>query len=234
MKKPEEVKVSPRRQLYEAKFDNYKTNKELKDVKQIKREALKKEDFDRHTKNEHSPSKQTYRYSQKKPKKSATLYTEEDEMLLLSPEIVQEEKRQRDLGRRQASKGDDFQKLGVGNEDKMLYFLLKWIFNAIKIETTEDDPVLKGHPYVRKIDLVKQLQKNADLVSTLGFNHVKDVKELVKLAPCKKENSFIWDEFCDFFFLKEKVMSARLDTSAHWWRKIDAPEEEGEKNPEAP
>ena len=33
VKKPEEVKVSPRRQLYEAKFDNYKTNKELKDVK---------------------------------------------------------------------------------------------------------------------------------------------------------------------------------------------------------
>lgn len=156
-KKSQEARVSPRRQLYEAKFDNYKSNRELKDVKNTKREALKKEDFDKYTKNENSPSKQTYRYSQKKGKAKSTVYTEDDEKLLISPEKVHEERKQRELSKRQAGQVDEFQKLGVATEDKTLYFLLKWIFNAIKIETDEDDMVLKGHSYVRKIDLVKQL-----------------------------------------------------------------------------
>jgi len=66
----------------------------------------------------------------------------------------------------------------------------------------------------------------------LGFKSIKEIKEQIKFAACKKENCLIWDEFCDFFFLKERGLSDRLDTSAHWWRKIDAPEEEGEKDPE--
>jgi len=37
----------------------------------------------------------------------------------------------------------------------MVFYLLKWIFNAIKIESDPEDSVLKGHPYIKKVDLVK-------------------------------------------------------------------------------
>ncbi len=62
---------------------------------------------------------------------------------------------------RQSQKdGDKFQKLGVSSNDKMTFFLLKWIFNAIKRESDPDDPRLKGLPYMAKADLQKQLGKN--------------------------------------------------------------------------
>lgn len=50
---------------------------------------------------------------------------------------------------------DPFKKLGVSNEDKMTFFLLKWIFNAIKRDSAPEDPKLKGKAYVTKVDLVK-------------------------------------------------------------------------------
>lgn len=34
---------------------------------------------------------------------------------------------------------DPFKLLGVSNEDKMSFFLLKWIFNAIKLESDPSD-----------------------------------------------------------------------------------------------
>jgi hypothetical protein len=34
---------------------------------------------------------------------------------------------------------DPFKLLGVSNEDKMSFFLLKWIFNAIKLESEPTD-----------------------------------------------------------------------------------------------
>lgn len=144
--------MSPRRQLYEAKFDNYRSNKELREVKQTKQEAFKKEHFDRFTKGEHSPSKQTYRYQSKKAR---TIETEEVEQVFYSPEQLVEQKKQTQLKRRQEGNADDFNRFGVTSEDKMLFFLLKWIFNAIKIESEEEDKELKGLPYVRKIDLIK-------------------------------------------------------------------------------
>lgn len=192
---------------------------------------MKKEDFDRYTKGQDSPSKQTYRYSKGKPQPKK-MDLEETDKLLRSPEQLEEERKQENLRRRQDRQTDQFQKLGVKGDDKMLYFLLKWIFNAIKIESDEDDERLKGLPYVRKVDLIKQLNKNKDLVDSLGFKNMKEVKELVKFAPCRKENCFVWDEFCDFFFLKDKDQHERLDTSAHWWRNIDAPEEEGQEEEE--
>lgn len=57
-------------------------------------------------------------------------------------------------------KKDKFRNLGVSNEDKMTFFLLKWIFNAIKRESSDDDPKLKGQSYVTKTDIIKQLGKN--------------------------------------------------------------------------
>ena len=57
--------------------------------------------------------------------------------------------------RKQKEQSDDFKKLGVKQENKMIFYLLKWVFNAIKIESDEDDPKVKGHPYIKKVDLVK-------------------------------------------------------------------------------
>jgi hypothetical protein len=37
----------------------------------------------------------------------------------------------------------------------MTFFLLKWVFNAIKRESSLEDPKLKGNAYVTKNDLVK-------------------------------------------------------------------------------
>ena len=51
----------------------------------------------------------------------------------------------------------------------MTFFLLKWVFNAIKRDSAEDDPKFKGHAYVAKGDLVKQLAKNPELMRALGY-----------------------------------------------------------------
>lgn len=56
--------------------------------------------------------------------------------------------------RLQSLKKDKFKSLGVSNEDKMTFFLLKWIFNAIKRDSSSEDPKLFGKPYVTKIDLI--------------------------------------------------------------------------------
>jgi hypothetical protein len=65
---------------------------------------------------------------------------------------------------------DPFKRLGVSNEDKMTFFLLKWVFNAIKRDSSIDDTKLQGKPYVTKVDLVKQLGKNDELMNALGYD----------------------------------------------------------------
>lgn len=42
----------------------------------------------------------------------------------------------------------------------MTFFLLKWVFNAIKRDSSLEDPKLKGRAFITKSDLVKQLSKN--------------------------------------------------------------------------
>ena len=61
------------------------------------------------------------------------------------------------------------------NQDKMTFFLLKWVFNAIKKESLLEDPKLKGKSYVSKTDLVKQLIKNDELMQALGYDDPSDV-----------------------------------------------------------
>jgi hypothetical protein len=45
--------------------------------------------------------------------------------------------------------------LGVNNEDKMTFFLLKWVFNAIKQESDKTDLKLKGRDFCDRKELVK-------------------------------------------------------------------------------
>jgi hypothetical protein len=55
---------------------------------------------------------------------------------------------------------DPFKLLGVSAEDKMTFYLLKWVFNAIKQDSDDSDKLLHGKPYVTKTELVQQLVKN--------------------------------------------------------------------------
>jgi len=61
---------------------------------------------------------------------------------------------------------------------------------------------------------------------------MKEVKETVKVAGCRKENCFIWEEFLDYFFLKDLKDEDKVKVENHWWRKIDAPLEEEKKEAE--
>lgn len=59
--------------------------------------------------------------------------------------------------KKQNGEREPFKFEGVSKEDKMTFFLLKWIFNAIKLESDKEDKVLKGQPYVTKKELIAQL-----------------------------------------------------------------------------
>jgi len=37
----------------------------------------------------------------------------------------------------------------------MTFFLLKWVFNAIKLDSDQDDKLLQGQSYVSKSELCK-------------------------------------------------------------------------------
>ena len=49
---------------------------------------------------------------------------------------------------------DPFKVLGVSPEDKMTFFLLKWVFDYIKQDSDADDELLAGKSFVSKKDLV--------------------------------------------------------------------------------
>lgn len=63
--------------------------------------------------------------------------------------------KEEDKRKQQTMKEDQFREMGVPNEDKMTYFLLKWVFNAIKRDSDSSDQKLKGSSYVTKTDLTK-------------------------------------------------------------------------------
>ena len=67
---------------------------------------------------------------------------------------------------------DPFKLLGVSSEDKMSFFLLKWVFNAIKLDSDPADKALQGRPYVQKKELIKQLAKNTELMAAMNCKDV--------------------------------------------------------------
>ena len=82
------LKVSPTRELFEAKFENYRTNKDLKESQKEKLEQLQRADFDIYTKGEGSPSKQALKMSIGKEKKISVL----DERMILDPDQLKKNK----------------------------------------------------------------------------------------------------------------------------------------------
>jgi len=59
------------------------------------------------------------------------------------------------------------------------------------------------------------------------------------MAHSKKEGYLMWNEFCDFFFLREATLKDKIDGN-DWWNQLDskggmvAKEEEGEEMIEGP
>ena len=129
---------------------------------------MQKQDFDIYTKGPHSSSKFAKRCLGKGDPTIAALsgkYTEDD---LLDTNIDRLEEAR--LKKEQEARNDPFGALGVGAADKMTFFLLKWVFNAIKHDSAEDDPKFQGQSFVSKTDLVKQLGKNPELMRSLGYD----------------------------------------------------------------
>ena len=127
--------------------------------------AFEKPDFDITTKNPKSPSKKATKYTtvvgaeidfkpSGKYDKDYLMPAEYDDHLLR-----QEAMKQRS--------DDPFKLLGVSNDDKMAFFLLKWVFNAIKRESDADDKDLKGAAFVNKQELIRNLIQNEEILSSL-------------------------------------------------------------------
>ena len=103
----------------------------------------------------------------------------------------------------------------------MTFFLLKWVFNAIKRDSSVEDPKLKGKSYVTKTDLVKQLIKNDELMRALGYDDISQILTGVRDVNSTKEGCLLWEEFLDFFFMRQSHLQ-RTDSNdgGNWWRKI--------------
>ena len=125
---------------------------------------MKMPDFDITTKGTGSPSKLASKF---KPTFGASVQHQASGKYdpdQLMPEGYEHHLMREELLR---SDKDPFKVLGVSNEDKMSFFLLKWVYNAIKCDSLDNDEILKGQSYVKKNELVKQLVKNPEIMSAL-------------------------------------------------------------------
>lgn len=160
-----------------------------------------------------SPSKRSQRFQSKEQHQHSGKYDPESLIPSDYEEQLIQKKQQEDKLRGSAvgasNSKDPFKRLGVSNEDKMTFFLLKWVFNAIKRESSLDDTKLLGKPYVTKVDLVKQLGKNDELLTALGYDGPEQVTRGVKDTPSTKEGSLLWEEFLDFFFHRQAGTEAK-------------------------
>ena len=68
-----------------------------------------------------------------------------------------------------------------------------------------------------KQDLIKQLAKNDELMHALGYSRPEEIGHAVKDTLTLKDGCFLWEEFLDFFFLRQADLGGG---DVHWWRKI--------------
>lgn len=177
---------------------------------------MTKEGFDLYTKAVGSPSKSAKRTRRRPDPTAPTLsgkYNAED--LATGTGRLSED----ELRKAQLARADPFGALGVGSADKMTFFLLKWVFNAIKRDSTHDDPHFKGASFIAKSDLIKQLAKNPELLRALGYEDQRQLQDGVKNASSKKDGFLMWSEFLDFFFLNGHDGRGE---GKDWWNQLDS------------
>lgn len=100
---------------------------------------------------------------------------------------------------------DPFEYLKVSREDKMTFFLLKWVFSAIQQKADSDDKLLMGQNFVLKSDMMEQFALNDEIMRTFNYSSKKALQKAVTKARCVKEGCLTWPEFLDFFFFKEQA-----------------------------
>lgn len=156
-----------------------------------------------------SPSKKSKRFNSKEKQgkyEPESLLPSDYDQQLINKKL--EEDRVRN-GHGYSNSKDPFRRLGVSNEDKMTFFLLKWIFNAVKRDSPLEDTKLQGKPYITKVDLVKQLAKNDELMNALGYEGPEEITQGVKKMVTIKDGSMLWEEFLDFFFMRQTQLERR-------------------------
>jgi hypothetical protein len=89
---------------------------------------------------------------------------------------------------------DPFKLLGVSKEDKMTFFLLKWIFNACKQN-------LDGETVMLKSELLEQLEQNDKILRAMNTTGVPSYEFLEDLDHRLGQGETVsWDQFCQAFF----------------------------------
>ena len=197
--------MSPRRKVFEAKYEKFIANKLQKENIEKRQYAQKPADFDITTKGRDSPSKRTNNFKGFDSNLKASGKFEAEDLVPTGYEqhLMKEEL----MGK----KKDPFKVLGVSAEEKMTFFLLKWVFNAIKQSSDEDDPKLKGKKFMRKNELVQQLSKNSELMEALSIMSTKELNQKVKAANCVKDGCLTWEEFLAFFFCRHGSAAEQAD-----------------------
>jgi len=208
--------ADPRQQIYEAKYEKYLANKKLKGEQETRTTLGQQEQFDLYTKDRGSPSKNTKRFRTVIDPSAARYSGKFDAEDLVSPEHDAELLRQAELEQQQRHRGDPFANLGVTGADKMTFFLLKWVFNAIKRDSADADPKFQGRPYIAKSDLIKQLSKNPELMHALGYQEARSLADDVKLSPTAKDGYLMWTELLAFVFLRDTPVHERPE-GHDWW-----------------
>ena len=121
--------TNPRRDAYEAKFDKYRANRKTKEVIEKRSKMFETPDFDITTKNRKSPSKKARKYTTVVGAEIDFKPSGKFEKDTLMPEGYEDQLMREAL---MDTRKDPFKVLGVSPEDKMAFFLLKWVFDYIK------------------------------------------------------------------------------------------------------
>ncbi len=206
-----------RRDAFEAKFDKYRANKHTKTVIEKRSKILETPDFDVTTKNRQSPSKKAKKYTTVVGAEIDFKPSGKFDKEYLMPEGYEEALMREEL---MDTRKDPFKVLGVSPEDKMTFYLLKWVFDYIKQDSDHDDEQLAGKAFVNKKDLVSQLSKNPELMHALEVRSKRELHDQVDQAACAKKNCLTWTEFLNIFFLKNATFEDRIDGN-DWWCKLD-------------
>ena len=209
--------TDPRREAFEAKFDKYRTNKRTKETIEKRSKLLEQPDFDVTTKDRRSPSKKSRKYTTVVGAELDFKPSGKFDKDFLMPEGYEEHLLREEL---LDTRRDPFKVLGVSPEDKMTFFLLKWVYDYIKQDSELEDEHLAGKSYVAKKDLVSQLAKNPELMNALEMKSKRELNELVDQAACAKKGCLTWDEFLNTFFLRNTTFEDRIDGN-DWWQKLD-------------
>ena len=138
---------------------------------------MEQPDFDITTKNRRSPSKKARKYTTVVGAEIDFKPSGKFDKDMLMPEGYEDVLMREEL---LDTRKDPFKVLGVSPEDKMSFFLLKWVFDYIKQESDVEDEQLAGKSYVLKKDLVSQLSKNPELMNALEIKSKRELNDQVE------------------------------------------------------